>query len=211
MRQFDTSSIAEYIVVLAALLVALGLAIDTSTSEEFADASTVPTTSPTAAEDASATAAIASIGSAFDRIASIPGAAKKYIIDGVDSMAAALRPKDDAKKKTPKQGEKEGETGKEEEDKENVDMNPALYEKDMSLWGKDRKVDPEKYKKMTTRYANIHFMMCNLKSVDKDVHDKILATLLPSKNILAPRKDVQSDAQKNVDQNTDGGDQNIAD
>lgn len=178
LRQFNTESNIEYGIILLALVVALALAVVSSLKERFQQQD------PEGGQG-DASAALSSIASAFDRIASIPSTAKKLIIDGVDSMAAAMRPKEDVVSKTKTNTPNEQDQEKETVDKENIDMNQSLYEKDITLWGKDRQVDPEKYKKMTARYANIHYMLCNLKAVDKNVHDQIFAFFVPS-TLAAP-------------------------
>ncbi len=200
-RRFDTSSITEYTCIVVTLIIALGLAI-VSSSEGFEDGGNPSMNDHTTTElnPNDSSAALASIASAFDRIASIPGAAKKFIIDGVDSMAAALRPKEDDASKNDKnvnpKNDDDDDSKDTSEDKENVDMNESLYEKDRSLWGKNGKVDPEKYKKMTTQYANIHYMMCNLKAVDMATHDKIMAILVPSA-VIEKKQDSKNSNKSN--------------
>lgn len=168
----------QYLVMLAGLTLALGLVSDPrvgAITEAFDTA-----------------AAVASVSSAMDTIAGIPLSMKAIIMDGLDNMAAAMQQQQSSTKnkepaKPKKKGDGEdgdgGDADEGGESKDTVQMSASLYEDDASLARKigERGVDDAKYRAMAAAYADIHYLLCNLKAADRDTYDAVLGIVLPKK------------------------------
>ena len=179
----------QYLVMLTGLVMALGLA--SNSHEHLKNLGCMGTVT----EAFDTTAAVASISSAMDTIAAIPLSMKTIIMDGLDNMASAMQQsssksskssKASKASKASKKSENEDEAGEADGSGDTVQMSPSLYEDDASLArtiGK-RGVDDAKYRAMAVAYANIHYLMCNLKAADPAVYESVFRAVLaknPSK------------------------------
>lgn len=134
------------------------------------------------------------ITSAFKSLSTVQTTIQDTITSALDEFAATMQPKADVDDKKANASDKNtngGNDNDKDDDPDNVTMTKDRYKNDPGvlkkaalrrLWQRKKTteadVDDEKYKKMTSEYAMLHYLMCSLQSVDHATYAKIFKVVL---------------------------------